>query len=277
VLTVLTPGPLTTVQDLGRPGLAGIGVGRSGVCDRAAAALANRLLGNDPGAAVLEATLGGLAVRAEADLVVVTAGARPAGSPAHHAPVALRAGATLRLGTPAAGLRTYLAVRGGIAVEPVLGSRSTDLLAGLGPPALRAGDVLPVGAPTGPMPGVDLAPVPDPPGGEVTVRLLPGPRSDWLTEEALDVLAAAAWTVTTESNRIGLRLDGPPLERRVPDELPSEGLVRGALQVPPSGTPVLFLADAPVTGGYPVAGYVADDDVDRCGQLRPGQTLRLRR
>ncbi len=277
MLTVLTPGPLTTVQDLGRPGLAGIGVGRSGVCDRAAAALANRLLGNDPGAAVLEATLGGLAVRAEADLVVVTAGARPAGSPAHHAPVALRAGATLRLGTPAAGLRTYLAVRGGIAVEPVLGSRSTDLLAGLGPPALRAGDVLPVGAPTGPMPGVDLAPVPDPPGGEVTVRLLPGPRSDWLTEEALDVLAAAAWTVTTESNRIGLRLDGPPLERRVPDELPSEGLVRGALQVPPSGTPVLFLADAPVTGGYPVAGYVADDDVDRCGQLRPGQTLRLRR
>jgi allophanate hydrolase subunit 2 len=185
-------------------------------------------------------------VRAEADLVVVTTGARPAGCPAHDAPVALRAGATLRLGTPAAGLRTYLAVRGGIAVEPVLGSRSTDLLAGLGPPALQAGDVLPVGAPSGAMPGVDVAPVPDPPGGEVSVRLLPGPRSDWLTDDALD-------------------------------ELPSEGLVRGALQVPPSGTPVLFLADAPVTGGYPVAGYVADGDVDRCAQLRPGQTLRLRR
>jgi biotin-dependent carboxylase-like uncharacterized protein len=277
VLTVVAPGPLTTVQDLGRPGLAAVGVGRSGACDRAAAALANRLVGNDPGAAVLEATLGGLEVRADEDLVVVTTGARPAGSPAHDAPVALRAGAALRLGTPVSGLRTYLAVRGGVAVEPVLGSRSTDLLAGLGPPALRAGDVLPVGAPSGPMPGVDVAPVPDPPGGEVTVRLLPGPRSDWLTDDALDLLGTAVWTVTTESNRVGLRLDGPPLERRETGELPSEGLVRGALQVPPSGTPVLFLADAPVTGGYPVAGYVADDDVDRCGQLRPGQTLRLRR
>jgi biotin-dependent carboxylase-like uncharacterized protein len=277
VLTVVAPGPLTTVQDLGRPGLAGIGVGRSGACDRASAALANRLVGNDPGAAVLEVTLGGLAVRAGADLVVVTTGARPAGSPAHDAPVALRAGATLRLGTPAAGLRTYLAVRGGIAVEPVLGSRSTDLLAGLGPAALREGDVLPVGDPTGGMPGVDVAAVPDPPAGEVAVRLLPGPRSDWLTDEALELLGTAAWTVTSESNRIGLRLDGPALARRVSDELPSEGLVRGALQVPPSGTPVLFLADAPVTGGYPVAGYVADADVDRCAQLRPGQTLRLRR
>ncbi len=277
MLTVVAPGPLTTVQDLGRPGLAGIGVGRSGACDRASAALANRLVGNDPGAAVLEVTLGGLAVRAGADLVVVTTGARPAGSPAHDAPVALRAGATLRLGTPAAGLRTYLAVRGGIAVEPVLGSRSTDLLAGLGPAALREGDVLPVGDPTGGMPGVDVAAVPDPPAGEVAVRLLPGPRSDWLTDEALELLGTAAWTVTSESNRIGLRLDGPALARRVSDELPSEGLVRGALQVPPSGTPVLFLADAPVTGGYPVAGYVADADVDRCAQLRPGQTLRLRR
>ncbi len=277
MLTVVAPGPLTTVQDLGRPGLAGIGVGRSGACDRASAALANRLVGNDPGAAVLEVTLGGLAVRAGADLVVVTTGARPAGSPAHDAPVALRAGATLRLGTPAAGLRTYLAVRGGIAVEPVLGSRSTDLLAGLGPAALREGDVLPVGDPTGGMPGVDVAAVPDPPAGEVAVRLLPGPRSDWLTDEALELLGTAAWTVTSESNRIGLRLAGPALARRVSDELPSEGLVRGALQVPPSGTPVLFLADAPVTGGYPVAGYVADADVDRCAQLRPGQTLRLRR
>ncbi len=276
MLTVLAPGPLTTVQDRGRPGLAGIGVGRSGAADRASAALANRLVGNDPAAAVLEATLGGLALRADADLVVVTTGARCPGSPVHAAPGLLRTGTTLALGVPATGLRTYVAVRGGIAVEPVLGSRSTDLLAGLGPPALRPGDVLPVGAPTGPMPGVDVAPVPDPPGGEVTVRLLPGPRGDWLTPSALEALGTAAWTVTAESNRIGLRLDGPPLQRRVSGELPSEGLVRGALQVPPSGGPVLFLADAPVTGGYPVAGYVADDDVDRCAQLRPGQALRLR-
>jgi biotin-dependent carboxylase-like uncharacterized protein len=276
-LTVLAPGPLTTVQDAGRPGQGALGIGRSGACDRAAAALANRLVGNGPDAAVLEVTLGGLALRAGADVLVATTGARCPGSPAHNAPHRLAAGVELRLGLPATGLRTYLAVRGGIAVEPVLGSRATDLLSGLGPPALTAGDVLPVGEAEGPLPGVDLAPVADPPGGEVTVRVLPGPRADWFAEDAAAVLTGTGWTVTGESNRIGLRLDGPPLERVRTGELASEGMVRGALQVPPSGLPVLFLADAPVTGGYPVVGYVDDADVDRCGQLRPGQTVRFRR
>jgi biotin-dependent carboxylase-like uncharacterized protein len=275
-LTVLATGPLTTVQDAGRPGRGALGIGRSGSCDRAAARLGNRLLGNAPDAAVLEVTLGGLAVRADTDLVVVTTGARCAGSTAHNAPGHLRAGAELRLGPPESGLRTYVGVRGGIAVDPVLGSRSTDLLSGLGPPALSAGDVLPVGTATGPMPGVDVAPVADPPGGEVTVRVLPGPRADWFPEEAAAALTGSPWTVTDESNRIGLRLAGPQLPRARTGELASEGMVRGALQVPPSGQPVLFLADAPVTGGYPVIGYVADDDVDRCGQLRPGQPLRFR-
>ncbi|MEX5719603.1 biotin-dependent carboxyltransferase family protein [Geodermatophilus maliterrae] len=273
-LTVLATGPLTTVQDGGRPGQGALGVGRAGACDRAAARLANRLVGNDPDAAVLEVTLGGLVLRADADLVVTTTGARC--SDAHNAPTALPAGRELRLGLPATGLRTYVAVRGEVAVEPVLGSRSTDLLSGLGPPVLSRGDVLTVGDPAGPMPGVDLAPVPDPPGGEVTVRVLPGPRADWFAEEAVRALTGTPWTVTDESNRIGLRLSGAALERTRTGELASEGMVRGALQVPPSGQPVLFLADAPVTGGYPVIGYVDDGDVDRCGQLRPGQTLRFR-
>ncbi|MGK5114809.1 biotin-dependent carboxyltransferase family protein [Geodermatophilus sp. CPCC 205506] len=275
-LTVLATGPLTTVQDAGRPGQGALGIGPSGACDRASAALANRLVGNPPGAAVLEVTLGGLAVRAGADLLVVTTGARCPGAAAHNAPVRLAAGAELRLGQPVAGLRTYLGVRGGIAVEPVLGSRATDLLSGLGPPVVAPGDELPVGDPAGELPGVDLAPVPDPPDGEVTVRVLPGPRADWFAEGAAEALTGTGWTVTGESNRIGLRLDGVPLERARSGELASEGMVRGALQVPPSGLPVLFLADAPVTGGYPVIGYVADGDVDRCGQLRPGQTLRFR-
>jgi biotin-dependent carboxylase-like uncharacterized protein len=273
-LTVLATGPLTTVQDGGRPGQGALGIGRSGACDRAAARLANRLVGNGPDAAVLEVTLGGLVRRAGGARDAPTPGARCSG--AHNAPTALRAGRELRLGLPPTGLRTYVAVRGGIAVEPVLGSRSTDLLSGLGPSALSAGDVLPVGEPTGPMPGVDLAPVPDPPGGEVTVRVLPGPRADWFPPEASAVLTGTAWEVTGESNRIGLRLAGVALERSRTGELASEGMVRGALQVPPSGQPVLFLADAPVTGGYPVIGYVQDADVDRCGQLRPGQTLRFR-
>ena len=275
-LAVLATGPLTTVQDAGRPGRAALGVGRSGAADRGACALANRLVGNPPGAAVLEVTLGGLAVRAGADLLVVTTGARCAGPFPHAAPTLLRRGAELRLGAPAAGLRTYLAVRGGIAVPPVLGSRATDVLSGLGPPVVAAGDVLPVGPPAAPPAGVDLAPVADPPAGAVTVGVLPGPRADWFGAAGWSGLVGRPWTVSSDSNRVGLRLDGVPLDRLRTGELPSEGMVRGALQVPPAGTPVLFLADHPVTGGYPVIGYVADADVDRCAQLRPGQQLRFR-
>jgi biotin-dependent carboxylase-like uncharacterized protein len=221
-------------------------------------------------------TFGGLAVRAGCDLLVVTTGAPCSGATAHDAPVRLRAGAELRLGAPDRGLRTYLGVRGGIDVPPVLGSRSTDVLAGLGPPVVAVGDVLPVGTSPLPLPGVDLAPVADPPDGEVVVPVLAGPRADWFTDAAWATLTGAGYTVTSDSNRVGLRLDGPPLERVRAGELPSEGMVRGALQVPPAGTPVLFLADHPVTGGYPVVGYVVDEHVDRCAQLRPGQTLRFR-
>jgi biotin-dependent carboxylase-like uncharacterized protein len=275
-LTVLATGPLTTVQDAGRPGQAALGIGPSGACDRASYRLANRLVGNSRTAAVLEVTFGGLHVRADQDVVVVTTGARCGGAWMHNAPGTLRSGQELRLGTPGGGLRTYLAVRGGFAVEPVLGSRSTDVLSGLGPSPVSAGDVLPVGDPDLPPPVVDLAPVADPDAGDVTVRVTPGPRRDWFTDEAWASLVAQPYTATSDSNRVGVRLDGALLERARSDELPSEGMVRGALQVPPSGKPVLFLADHPATGGYPVIGYVVDHDVDRCAQLRPGQVLGLR-
>jgi biotin-dependent carboxylase-like uncharacterized protein len=275
-VTVLATGPLTTVQDEGRPGLAALGIGRSGACDRSSYRLANRLVGNAAGTAVLEVTFGGLALRAERDLLVVTTGARCAGSFAHNAPAKLAAGAEMRLGAPAAGLRTYVAIRGGIEVESVLGSRSTDILAGLGPPVISPGDVLPVGTAQLPMPGVDVAPVAETEGGEVTVHVLPGPRLDWFTPQTWTTLTGRPYTVTNDSNRIGLRLDGAPLERAAQGELPSEGMVRGALQIPPSGRPVLFLADHPVTGGYPVVGYVRDAEVDRCAQLVPGQRIRFR-
>ncbi len=274
-LTVLATGALTTVQDVGRPGQAALGIGRSGACDRRSYALANRLVGNVPGAAALEVTFGGLALRAEADVVVVTTGARWPGATTHNAPSLLAAGQELRLGAPAAGLRTYVAVRGGIEVDPVLGSRATDLLAGLGPAVPAVGDVLPVGRSMQDMPGVDVAPVADPEAGDVTVAVLPGPRRDWFTDAAWASLRSQAYTVSSQSNRVGLRLEGEPLNRAGMGELPSEGMVRGALQIPPSGTPILFLADHPVTGGYPVIGYVRDEDVDRCAQLRPGQALRL--
>jgi biotin-dependent carboxylase-like uncharacterized protein len=275
-VTVLATGPLTTVQDAGRSGQAALGIGRSGACDRRSYRLANRLVGNPVDAAVLEVTFGGLALQAHRDLFVVTTGARCPGSFAHNAPTLLRAGSGLRLGVPISGLRTYVGIRGGIAVEPVLGSRSTDVLSGLGPAVVSKGDVLPVGVPGPPMPGVDIAAMAEPEHGELTVRMLPGPRRDWLADNAWATLTGQPYTVTSQSNRIGLRLDGLPLERTRTGELPSEGIVRGALQVPPSGRPVLFLADHPVTGGYPVVGYVADDDVDLCAQLRPGQTLWFR-
>jgi biotin-dependent carboxylase-like uncharacterized protein len=274
-LTVDEPGPLATVQDDGRVGLASLGIGRSGACDRAAYHLGNRLVGNDPSAAALEVTYGGLALRADHDVVLALTGAR-CPDVAHNAVFGLPAGATLRLRPPVAGLRTYVAVRGGIVVPEVLGSRSTDLLAGLGPAVLQAGDRLPLGTAPAAFPDVDVAPLPDPEVGEVVVRLLPGPRDAWLTDTAWTALLHEGYEVTSESNRVGIRLDGPVLERALDQELPSEGMGRGALQVPPSGRPVLFLADHPVTGGYPVVGYVLDADVDRCAQLTPGQRLRFR-
>ncbi|GGI04205.1 biotin-dependent carboxyltransferase family protein [Egicoccus halophilus] len=280
-LEVLASGPLATVQDLGRPGHGGWGVPGGGAADRAALRLANRLVGNPEGAAGLEVTLGGLQVRAAGSLVVAVTGARaPAtvdGAPVdHRAAVRLPAGATLALGTPPTGLRSYLGVRGGLDVPAVLGSRATDVLSGLGPAVLAAGDRLPVGAADGAVPPVDVAPRRDPHGGEVTLRLRLGPRADWFPADARSALTATAWTVTPDSNRVGLRLDGPPLERAHDDELPTEGLMAGAVQVPPSGRPTLFLADHPVTGGYPVIGVVLDGDLDVAGQLRPGQRVRFR-
>lgn len=275
-VTVLATGALTTVQDAGRPGRAALGVGRSGACDRTSYRLANRLVGNEEGAAVLEVTFGGLQLRADGDVLVVTTGARCEGSWPHNAPTVLRSGQELRLGTPATGLRTYVAIRGGFTVDPVLGSRSTDVLSGLGPPVLAVDDVLMAAEPELPAPGVDVAPVADPAEGAVSVRVVPGPRRDWFTDEAWISLVGQPYTVTSDSNRVGLRLDGLALERVRTGELPSEGMVRGALQIPPSGKPVLFLADHPPTGGYPVIAYVVDDDVDRCAQLRPGQGLTLR-
>lgn len=276
-LTVLATGPLALVQDRGRPGLGAMGVGRSGAADRRAHDLANRLVANDPGAATIEVVLGGLRVRAEVDLTVAITGA-PAPVDVDHTPVGhacvlrLRVGAVLTMGPPSTGLRSYLAVRGGIMVEPVLGSRATDTLSGLGPPPLEPGTVLPIGPAPQAAPMIDQAPVVLPESGTVMLRARRGPRDDRISDE----LFGRAWTVSHHSDRIGARLDGEPL-RLVPGrgELPSEGVVRGAVQVPPSGQPVLFLADHPVTGGYPVVAVVDDADVDRAAQARPGQPIRF--
>lgn len=280
-LEVLETGPLALLEDLGRPGLAAQGVGRSGAADRGSFLLGARLLGQGPAHAAVEVTYGGLSVRARGSVTVVLTGARGPATvddrPAPHAaPFLLREGQVLQVGQPTTGLRTYLSVRGGFAVAPVLGSRSTDTLSGIGPAPLAPGYVLPVEPPVG-EPTVDVAPVADPTEGVVVLRALPGHRDDWLADPL--ALEQQTWRVSSHSDRVGLRLDGDPLERhpdRTGAELPSEGLVRGAVQVPPSGQPVLFLADHPVTGGYPVVAVVLEADVDRAAQAVPGQEVRFR-
>ncbi|MFV2198589.1 biotin-dependent carboxyltransferase family protein [Nocardiopsis sp. LOL_012] len=279
-LEVLETGPLTTVQDTGRFGCADLGVGRSGAADARSHALANRLVANPVGAAALEATVGGLGVRAHGAVTVAVTGA-PVPLAVDGRPVPLNTvlrlpdGAELSMGAARRGLRSYLAVRGGVDVAPVLGSRSTDVLAGLGPAVPRPGDLLPVGAPPARFPVADHAPVAPVGGPEVRLRAVPGPREDWFTAGALDTLFGAVYGVTARTDRVGARLSGPVLRRARGGELPSEGMVAGALQVPPGGEPVLFLADHPVTGGYPVIAVVCSADLPDAAQAAPGTRVRF--
>jgi len=279
-LDVVRAGIRTTIQDLGRPGLAHLGVPRAGALDTAALRLANRLAGNPESAAGLEVTLSGCVLVARAAVTLAVTGARCTvrvdGRPAEWAvPVAVPAGATVTIGPAAQGVRAYLAVGGGIAVPPVLGSRATDTLSGLGPPPVRDGDVLPVGPVAGEPPGVDLAPYPPPPDA-LTVGIRLGPRDDWFTPAALALLSTATYEVSPLTDRVGARLIGPPLTRAVSGELPSEGVVLGAVQVPADGQPLIFLADHPTTGGYPVIAVVDPGALSSIAQARPGTPLRFR-
>lgn len=280
ILQVMKTGPLALVQDLGRPGLAHIGVGRSGAADRRAHSLANRLVGNPADQATLEITLGGftaMVLGGAVDIAVTGADPGPAvdGIPFGVNSIQhLRPGQVVSMGSPRAGLRSYLGIRGGIAVTPVLGSRSYDTLSGIGPKPLRARALIPVGRPAAGFPGVAQAPIGPIPTGRVDLAVVPGPRADFFVDP--DALTRSDWVISERSDRVGIRLVGTPLEYRTPGrQVPSEGTTRGAVQVPPNGQPVILGPDHPVTGGYPVIGVVVDADTDKLAQLRPGQRLRL--
>ncbi|MBT2514904.1 5-oxoprolinase/urea amidolyase family protein [Arthrobacter sp. ISL-30] len=294
-LLVDTPGLQSLIQDLGRPGLGDLGVSASGAADQRSARQANRLVGNGSTAAVVENVLGGLVLRARGDQVLAVTGAlvpltittsTSARRPSLCAPFALLDGETLTLGAPTAGLRSYVAVRGGVDVPPILGSRSSDSMSGIGPAPLKTGMLLPVG----PVPTYQLVGSPETSTLQLgkdaaRLRVTLGPRDDWFHGHALETLSGQDWLVTEQSNRIGLRLapvspagekeGGRVLERRRDGELPSEGAVAGSLQVPPNGEPVLFLADHPVTGGYPVIAVVVPEDLPVAAQLPPDQRVRF--
>jgi biotin-dependent carboxylase-like uncharacterized protein len=279
-LEILRTGPLAVVQDLGRTGLAHLGVGRSGAADRRSHKLANRLVANPDDRATVEVTFGGFCARVrggDVDIAVTGADTDPTANgikfgsnSIHH----VRDGQVISLGTPRTGLRTYLAVRGGICVEPVLGSRSYDVMSSIGPSPLVPGDQLPIGEHTNDYPELDQAPVAAISAHLVELRVVPGPRDDWFVDP--DVLVHTIWMASNHSDRVGMRLEGRPLRYRYPDrQLPSEGATRGAIQVPPNGLPVILGPDHPVTGGYPVVGVVIDEDIDKVAQVRPGQYVRL--
>lgn len=278
-LVIRSVGGPVLVQDAGRPGHAAIGVGASGAADLAAYELGNRLLGNRAGAAALEVVLGGLELEVTATAWIVVTGAPltvRVGDRTEPAGVVLpvRPGERVRLGIPTSGLRSYLAVRGGLEVPRVLGSAAYDTLAGLGCPPVSAddrlrigtavaGDILTEGLPT---PEQEAAPI---------LRVVRGPRAGWVTDP--DLLTRTRWTVGAASDRVGLRLAGAAFTPTDPGrQLPSEGATRGAIQVPPSGEPIVFGPDHPVTGGYPVIGVVVRNDTDRLAQLRPGETVGFR-
>jgi biotin-dependent carboxylase-like uncharacterized protein len=264
VLVVVDVGWGTTVQDVGRPGLAHVGVPTAGAVDRRTHELVNRLAGNAAGAATLE-TLGGLVVEAVEAVVV----ARSTDSSRH----TLRPGERLRVDPAVDHLWGYLAVRGGIDVDVVLGSRSHDTLSGIGPPPLAAGVGLAAGHEPSSALAAELAPTQR---DERPVRLWPGPQADWFAG-GIDLLVGGSWTVGSDVSRVGARLVAGDFPRRRPaDAMPSAGLVPGAVQITPSGEPIVMLANHPTTGGYPVIAVVDPDDLPLVAQTRPGSHLRFR-
>ena len=278
------PGLMTTVQDGGRWGRQHEGVPVSGAMDRASFGDANRAVGNPANAAVLEVTLGGVAVRMEHAGTLAVAGADlgstldgrplPLATPVSHA-----VGGVVRFGSRGRGARAYLALDGGVTVAESLGSRATDLTSGLGGVGgrrLRTGDRIPVGDPVGTPKLTPSAMRPVPAGG-ARVRVMPGPHGEWFPPEALDLLCRTRYAITPESNRMGYRLRGAEPLPRDAREMVSDATCAGGLQVPPSGQPILLMADRQVTGGYPIVATVITADLPVVGQLAPGDWIEFDR
>lgn len=283
MIEVLTPGLLTTVQDLGRFGFGDVGVSPGGAADGLALRVANLLVGNPPGAAGLEITLRGPRLRFDAPAVIALAGADlgarldGAAVPLHHR-LRVAPGAELSFTGAAAAVRGYLAIAGGVAVPTVLGGASTDLRGGFGGldgRALRAGDRLETGA-AAPLAGAVLgAPPPALLERGSVLRVLPGVHVELFGEASRQLLFASEFEVRSDSDRMGVRLVGRQLGLLAPRELLSEGVAPGAVQVPAGGAPIVLGVDHPSTGGYPQIAHVIAADLPALAQLRPHQRIRF--
>jgi biotin-dependent carboxylase-like uncharacterized protein len=282
VIEIVRPGLQATIQDLGRWGFGHLGVPEAGAMDPWSLRLSNRLVGNVEDAAAIEFLLGGFAVRFHCQRAFAVCGA-PLDLRVNGIPVAsgqwqlAKDGDLVVAGRVAYGLRSYLAVAGGIDVTPILGSRSTDTLSGLGPAALRLGDFVPVRSPERCAPAVDVvcSTISKPPD-EIVIGFHWGPRDDRFTSSAKRTLITGTFVISHEVDRIAARLIGPELEFANTDDLPTEGLALGSIQVPPSGRPIIHLANHPPTGGYAVIGVVAIGDIATLSQCPPGTRIRLR-
>ena len=268
-------------QDGGRPGQGGQGDSASGALDMGALHRANRAVGNPSGSPALEITLGPVRLQADQPMVLALSGAAQARVAGHMVPpgaaFALDAGDEVQIDPPAAGMRSYLALRGGYAVAPVLGSAATDTLALVGPDALTTGAVIaPANLPATAVGAPEGQPDLPKPGDLVELPVTLGPRTDWFTPEMVRHFLTQEWLVTPQSSRVGIRLSGDqPMTRPDARELPSEGTETGAIQIPHSGQPVLFLADHPLTGGYPVIATLLPQALDLAGQIPPGARIRF--
>lgn len=284
-VTVHRPGWLTTVQDVGRHGYQQYGVPVSGAMDRQACVMANRLVGNVDQAAALEITLNGPELHFHDDAVVAVTGAdlspslNGIGLPLWTS-VQVKGGSRLTFGPRRAGVRSYLGLAGGIAVPVVLGSRATHVSSGTGGVqgrALRAGDVLVGGVLSAQTATIGRA-LPEPLrplyAPAPTLRILAGPHNQPFADGALDVLTSHPYRLTSHSDRMGYRLDGPTLETAT-EQWITEGTATGALQVPKDGRPILLMADRQTTGGYPILAVVISADLHLAAQLLPGDTIRF--
>jgi len=280
-LEVVKPGLLTSVQDLGRHGHQSLGVPVAGPMDAFSHRLANQLVGNEPDAATLEVTLIGPELVCDADTTLAIAGAEfevtldgrpvPTGET-----FGVSRGQRLKFGRVVQGARAYVGIAGGVLSPPVLGSRATHLVSRMGGIAGRAlvpGDRVPVAAQTQSGPPRKAVGLTLPTGGRARLRVVPGPQDDWFHADALKMVSGVSFRVSPRSNRMGYRLEGPPLPRLREGELISEPVGMGAIQVPAAGEPILLMADRQTAGGYPKIGHVISADLPLAGQLAPGDFI----